>query len=667
MTHATIRTLAAASLVLAAAAAAAHADVGDVVVPRPAMVAARPGQFTLANPAVVCVDDPALRTTAAVLVDLLAHPMGVAPTVAVITGDAPAAGGVLLTRKGADPSLGDEGYRLSVTPTGVVIRARATAGLFYGIQSLRHMLPPQVESKATVTGVAWAVPCVEVTDRPRCPWRGLMLDASRHFFDKAEVEQLLDVMALHKLNVFHWHLTDDQGWRVEIKKYPKLTEDGAWRDGIGFHLDPKRSDHYRPSDGKYGGFYTQDDIRAVVAYAADRHILVVPEIEMPGHAVAALSVYPEFSCDKRPQQVGTTAGVMDGVYDAGDDRTFAFLDDVLTEVAALFPGPYIHVGGDEVPKGPWKKAADCQALMKRLGLKSEDQLQSYFMRRVERIVESKGKRMIGWDEILQGGLAPGALVMSWHGLGGAVAAAKAGHDVILSPTSNAYFDYGQTHAKGQPPTIGGYLPLSKVYGFNPAPASLSADQAAHVLGAQGNVWTEYMPNLKQVELMAFPRASAMAEVTWTPHERTDYADFLRRLAPLEARLDVMGVAHFAGDGPPPAPPVGEWHPAQMGTTLHPLTWDATTAITHPGKYRVTLQYTDGGCRLDVKWVALSTADGTELARDTHDGTTGGSDRDNAYLLTVPPDAAGTRYTLTAQVRSDGGTDSNGTVTVSADR
>ena len=659
----TTRTLGIASVFLAAAAAVpsvVRADAGDVI-PRPAKVTAGAGQFTLSDHAAVCVDDEALRDTARVLVDLLAKPMGAAPALTVVHGNAPA-GAVLLTRKGADPSLGDEGYALSVRPDGVTIRAGTTAGLFYGVQSLRQMLPPQVESKDKVTGVHWAVPCVEITDVPRCRWRGMMLDCARHFFDTGEVKQVLDVLALHKINTFHWHLTDDQGWRIEIKKYPKLTEQAAWRDGIGFGLDPKRSTHYRPSDGKYGGFYTQDQIRDVVAYAAARHITVVPEIEMPGHASAALSAYPEFATGGPVKKVNG-AGVFTGIYDPANDATFTFLDDVLTEVAGLFPGPYLHVGGDEVPKGPWHKAADCQALMKRLGLTTEDQLQSYFMKRVEKIVESKGKRMIGWDEILEGGLAPGALVMSWRGTGGAVAAAKAGHDVILSPTSNAYLDYGQTRAKGQPKTGGGYLPISRVYALNPAPPSLSAEQAGHVLGVQGNVWTEYIPNLKQVELMAFPRELAIAEVGWTPRDRTDFADFRRRLDADEKRLDAMGVNHFHEDATAGPAPVGEWHPKQMSTDWHTQSWDATAAVTKPGKYRVTMQYTEGGCRLDVRSVALVAADGTEVARDAHAGTTGGSDRDNAYLLAVPAVAPGAKYTLTAEVRSDGGTDSNGTVTV----
>jgi hexosaminidase len=488
----------------------------------------------------------------------------------------------------------------------------------------------------------------------------LMLDVARHFEDKEEVEHLLDLMALHKLNHFHWHLTDDQGWRIEIKKYPKLTEIGAWRDGIGFGLDPKRSMHYR-KDKKYGGFYTQDDIREVVAYASRLHITVIPEIEMPGHSQAALSAYPQFSCSKQAQGVGVKAGVMDAIYDPGVEGTFGFLDDVLSEVAGLFPAPYIHIGGDEVPKGPWKKTADAQALMKANGLKDENELQSYFVKRVEKIVESKNRKLIGWDEILEGGLAPGATVMSWRGIGGGIEAARAGHDVVMTPTSNCYFDYAQTRAPGQPPTGGGYLPLKTVYAFDPTPKKLNTEQAKHILGGQGNLWTEYMPNMKQVELMAFPRACAMAEDTWSASDRKDYRDFLRRLEGMEKRLDVLGVNYF--HEVPDVEPIGTWAPSQMSEKPVMLQWDASKIITRAGKYHAQMQYTGGACRLDISWVALQ-EDGVEIDRDTHDGTTGASDRRNGYELKVPTYKAGAAYTLVAQVRSDGGTDSNGAVTLS---
>jgi hexosaminidase len=507
---------------------------------------------------------------------------------------------------------------------------------------------------------------VEIKDSPRYAWRGIMLDVSRHFFDKTEVEHVLDLMAMHKLNRFHWHLTDDQGWRIEIKKFPKLTDIGAWRDGIGFNLDPRRSDHYR-IDGKYGGFYTRADIREVVAYAARLHIIVIPEIEMPGHSQAALAAYPEFSCTKNTEAVGVKAGVMDAIYDAGDDAVFAFLDDVLAEVSALFPGPYIHIGGDEVPKGPWKKSADCKAGIQSEGLKDEDELQSYFIKRVEKIVESKNRQLIGWDEILEGGLAPGATVMSWRGMGGGIKAAQAGHDVVMTPTSNCYFDHSQTRRKGEQPTIGGFLSLQQVYSFDPTPPALATDQARHVLGGQGNLWTEYVPNLRQAEYQLFPRACALAEATWSQKDRKDYPDFLRRLNLLEKRFDLLGLNYFRDSAPATRPstvPIGTWSPDQMTDQFLPLSWNAGRGVTKPGKYEVLMQYTEGACRLDIKWVALQ-ADGVEIARDTHDGTTGGSDKHNQYEITVPAFRVGAKLILIAQVRSDGGNDSNGIVTVTA--
>jgi hexosaminidase len=644
-------------------AAIARGAGGDII-PRPAEVKELPGQFTLTPQTVIGIDadSPDEKDTAQQLGDLLDKPLGV--ELAIKPGDS-AAGSIMLTKKDADTSLGDEGYLLSVHPDAIVIRAATTTGLFYGVESLRQLLPSEIEKREKIGGVTWTVPCVEIKDSPRYPWRGLMLDVARHFFDKSEVEHVLDLMALHKFNRFHWHLTDDQGWRIEIKKYPKLTEIGAWRDGIAFGLDPKRTTHYR-ADGKYGGFYTQDDIRDVVAYAAKLHITVIPEIEMPGHSQAALAAYPEFSCSKKATTVGTKAGVMDAVYDPGVEGTFTFLDGVLGEVAGLFPGPYIHVGTDEVPKDPWKHTPDAQELMKQKGLKNEDELQSYFVTRMVKIVESKNKKLIGWDEILEGGLAPGVTVMSWRGTQGGIKAAQAGHEVIMTPTSNCYFDYKQTKLKGGNPTGGGYLPLERVYSFEPTPTALTGDQARQVLGSQGNLWTEYVPNMKQAEYQFFPRACAMAEVTWSARDRRDYADFQRRLDIHSKRLDALGVNYFKESAPVTihGDPIGAWAPNQMSDKFSPLSWDAGKAVTRPGKYRVVMQYTGGTCRLDIAWVALQ-ADGVEIARDTHDGRTGGSDSDNSYVLDVPAFKDGAKITLMAQVRSDGGTDSNGTVTIVA--
>ena len=468
------------------------------------------------------------------------------------------------------------------TPNSVVVRAPHQTGLFYGVQTLLQLLPPEIFSSNVVANVSWEIPCLHIEDKPRFKWRGLMLDVSRHFFNKDEVERLLDEMALHKLNTFHWHLVDDQGWRIEIKKYPKLTEVGAWRANIGFGMEPRASAAYGP-DGRYGGFYTQDDIREVVKYAAARHITVVPEIEMPGHSSAALAAYPQFSCTGGPFEPPLIGGVFDGIYCPAKEQTFKFIEDVLSEVFELFPGKYIHIGGDEVPKETWKNSAECQALMKREGLKDEEELQSWFIRRIEKFINAHGRTLIGWSEILQGGLAQNATVMDW--IGGGEKAARSGHDAVMTPTSYCYFDhYQSTDQKNEPYAIGGYLPLKKVYSFEPVPKDLAAEFQHHILGPQANLWTEYIPNFRQVEYMMFPRACALAEVGWSPQSARDWSDFQRRLAVQEKRLAELGVNYRRSGGlkavgvktvEPPAPygPVPSarqlaWHEMEFYGFLH---------------------------------------------------------------------------------------------------
>jgi len=462
-------------------------------------------------------------------------------------------GAILLTTQNADTNLGPEGYELTVTTNSVVIRAPAQAGLFYGVQTLFQLLPPEIYSTNQVENVSWQIPCVEIKDWPRFQWRGFMLDVSRHFFNKSEVETLLDAMAMHKMNVFHWHLTDDHGWRIEIKKYPKLTEVGAWRKEAGFGFDPKLTTAYGP-DGRYGGFYTQEDIRDVVKFAAARHITIVPEIEMPGHSTAALSAYPQFSCTGGPFEPSTTAGIFNGIYDPAKEETFQFLADVIAEVAPLFPGKYFHIGGDEVPKDTWHNSADCQALMKREGLKNEEELQSYFVRRIEKIVEANGHSMIGWSEILQGGLPQNAAVMDW--IGGAKEAAIAGHDVVMTPTAYCYFDFCQSTNQAAEPKAadwGGPLPLNKIYAFEPMPTNVPTELQSFVLGAQGNLWTEQISNFKQAEYMTFPRACALAEVTWSAKDARNWDDFMRRLQVQVRRFDELNInyRHAAVETPEP--------------------------------------------------------------------------------------------------------------------
>jgi hexosaminidase len=495
------------------------------LVPQPAKVQREQGVFELNAEAGVVVDDgdAEARDAGQQFVERLKQGTGMDVRIKKQSGGR----AIALTRKDANPALGPEGYTLTVKPDGVVISAAQGAGLFYGMQTFLQLLPPDVFSTIKVVEArSLAVPAVRIEDEPRFSWRGLLMDSSRHFFTKQEVKNFLDVMAQQKLNTLHWHLTDCVGWRLEIRKYPKLTEVGAWRDGIEFGLDPKSSTAYGP-DGRYGGFYTQDDIREIVAYAQQRHITIVPEIEMPGHSGAVLRAYPQLACE-------TNANV----FCAGNDEAFAFLQDVLTEVMELFPSQFIHIGGDEVFKGFWAKCPKCQARKYAEGLKSEHELQSYFIRRMEQFINSKGRRMVGWSEIREGGIAANAVLTDW--IGGGAESAREGHDVVMTPQPFCYLDHYQA-TSGEPKAWGGCTPLSKVYSLEPVPAGLTADEAKHILGAQGNLWAEYIPNYRHLQYMTYPRACALAEVTWTEKSLKDWADFRQRLETHVQRLTAQGV------------------------------------------------------------------------------------------------------------------------------
>ena len=634
------------------------------LIPQPQHLTRLEGSFKLA-PEMPIYSDAAGAETARMLAGKLRQSTGWRFTVSDNSApDEKNSGGILLTTSGADAGLGDEGYELVATTNRVVIRARTPAGLFYGAVTLVQLLPPEICSQGAAPQgreIAWEIPCVKISDAPRFPWRGLMLDVSRHFFTKNEVKQMLNAMALHKLNTFHWHLVDDNGWRIEIKKYPKLTSVGAWRGGVGFGLETNSTTAYG-LDGRYGGFYTQDDIREVVVYAQRLHITIVPEIEMPGHSLAALAAYPELGSGPGPFEIPLKGGVNPGIFSPAKSEAFEFLQNVLLEVFELFPCKYIHIGGDEVPKGPWKNDAACQALMKRENLKNEEELQSWFTRRMEKFINAQGKTLLGWSEILQGGLAQNAAVMDW--IGGALEAASQGHDVVMSPTANCYFDYYQSRDHTtEPHAIGGFLPLQKVYSLEPVPAKLAPEFHKHILGAQGNVWTEYIANLKHVQYMAFPRLAALAEVTWSPKDARNYDDFLRRLKTDEQRLDQMGVNYrksALGDGAPPGVKIGDWKPVQIKRAPAPLEWNVTTNVTAAGKASVTFDYTRGDHGIDILWAALL-EDGQEISRDPHAGFTGGSPRQPVYVLDVPAPKAGARYTFRAQVVGSGGTDSQGNV------
>ena len=483
------------------------------IIPVPVSVKKAPGQFVLSQETTIQADSPSNK---AVLFfkDYLAG--NLAYNKAIVVKGNTAENVITLTSAGTD-NLPAEGYRLTITPQHITVAGKG-AGLFYGVQTLLQLMP--LDRAATAK-----LPAVQIEDYPRFGYRGAMLDVGRHFFSVEMVKKYIDLLAAYKLNNFHWHLTEDQGWRIEIKKYPKLTQVSSMRAQtlIGGYYDrtPQQFDNT-----PYGGFYTQDQIREVVKYASDRYINVVPEIEMPGHSLAVLAAYPELSCDpSKTYQVGEKWGVFREIY-CPSEKTFAFIEDVLTEVMALFPSKYIHIGGDEAPKDAWKNSAFCQQLIKKLKLKDEHGLQSYFIQRVEKFVNSKGRSIIGWDEILEGGLAPNATVMSWRGEAGGIAAAQQKHNVIMTPGSGGlYIDHGQGRKDQEPLSIGGNEPLSKIYSYNPTPAALTPEQQKYIEGVQANLWTEYIPTDAKVEYMLLPRLMALSEVAWSPLANKNFKDF----------------------------------------------------------------------------------------------------------------------------------------------
>lgn len=423
-------------------------------------------------------------------------------------------------------------YSFIASKNQIMINGSGKDELFWGIQTFLQMLPVEKKDKAKIR-------CVTICDSPRFSWRGMHLDCCRHFFTVDEVKRYLDHMAMYKMNVFHWHLTDDQGWRIEIKKYPKLAEISSIRKET---IIGKQSDTSKFDGTPYGGYYTQEQIKDVVAYARKLHITVVPEIEMPGHSLAALAAYPEFSCRGGPIETGTKWGVFDDVFCPGNEFTFVFLEDIIDEVCELFPGKYIHIGGDECPKTRWKECPGCQARIKAENLKDENELQSYFVTRIEKYINSKSRQIIGWDEILEGGLAPNAAVMSWRGTKGGTEAAKMKHYVVMTPGKPCYFDHYQYIDKSKEPlAIGGYNPLDSVYAYDPVPKELTPAESVYIMGAQGNVWTEYIPSFSQVEYMSMPRMAALSEVLWTKPENKNYNSFLKRLTIHSKLLDKMGV------------------------------------------------------------------------------------------------------------------------------
>lgn len=507
-------------------------DTNPDIIPAPKSIRLKPGHFTFSSETAILYETDTDRRIAELFRDFMNDNYSLDLVVAKAFVKAPKT--LIRFSSVGSGTANAEGYTIAVTPTQIDVAGKG-AGLFYGMQTLFQML----RKNDAVTQVA----CAEIEDEPRYKYRGLHLDVTRHMFPVSFLKKYIDIIAQYKLNTFHWHLTDDQGWRLEIKKYPKLTQVGGYRAQtlIG-HYHDRMPQHF--DNTPYGGFYTQEQVREVVAYAASKYVTVIPEIEMPGHSVAALTAYPELGCgrDPGPYKVEEKWGIFHDIFCAGKDNTFNFLQDVLTEVIELFPSQYIHIGGDEAPKTKWKTCQYCQKRIRDNKLKDEHELQSYFIQRIERFVNSKGRKIIGWNEILEGGLAPNATVMSWQGTKGGIEAAKMKHDAIMTPGDNMYFDHFQGNPVQEPLAIHGLSTLESVYRYNPTPADLAPEFQKHIIGVQANLWTEYIKTTQKVEYMLFPRLYALAEIAWTPPARKDFKDFSERRVPVHlAKLDRANV------------------------------------------------------------------------------------------------------------------------------
>ncbi len=503
-------------------------DKGINIIPLPMELVQNEGSFKLNNDVVICALGDEAKTIAEFFATKMRRSMGFDLPVSTDKTDAQ-------IKLSIDPNLNlkAEGYKLMTTQEGIQIVGQTAQGLFYGMQSFMQLLPAEVESQKLVDSVLWQVPSVEIKDEPAFAYRGMLIDVCRHFLTVEEMKCQIDVLSLFKINRLHWHLTEDQGWRIEIKKYPRLTEVGS-----------KRTE----GDGtEYGGFYTQEQIKEIVAYASERFITIIPEIEMPGHSMSAIKAYPELACNPKTQsgkdyELRNIWGVEDDVYCAGNDKFYNFISDVIDEVAPLFPGEYFHIGGDECPKIRWEKCPKCQQKIKEEGLKNEHELQSYVIRKAQDMLAKHGKKLIGWDEILEGGLAPSATVMSWRGEAGGIQSANMGHDVIMTPGDGGlYIDHYQGDPKVEPVAIFGYAPLEKTYSYFPVPKDIAEDKRHHILGAQVNLWGEYLYSADMYEYRAYPRVIALAELTWTAREKKNFEDFTRRLNNAYVRMDAFGI------------------------------------------------------------------------------------------------------------------------------
>jgi len=513
------------------------------IIPAPVSLVPMNGSFTFSKKSkiILSVINNETKLAADYLALLIKNPTGL--SIPVEEGSKSISRSVFMS---FDSSIvNNEGYVLKITPEIIDIKAKSAVGMFYAVQTIRQLLPVEVENGKIIKGLVLSVPACEIKDEPGFVYRGMHLDVGRHLFPVAYIKRYIDMMALHKMNTFHWHLTEDQGWRIEIKKYPRLTKIGGFRKETLVGSGNEKPQVF--DDKPYGGFYTQEEVKDIVAYAKSKFITIIPEIEMPGHSSAALAAYPEFSCTGGPIEVATKWGVFPDVYCAGKDATFNFLEDILSEVIDLFPGKYIHIGGDECPKDRWEKCQDCQNRIKKEGLKDEKELQSYFISRIEKFLISKNRKLIGWDEILEGGLAPEATVMSWRGIEGGIEAAKQKHDVVMSPYNDVYLYIYQCEPKGQPLAASGYLPLEKVYSFNPLPDKLNKEEQKYILGLEGCLWSEFVNSPELLEYMVYPRMFAIAETGWTPASGKDFKGFLSRLEIVKKRYDAIGINYFKGE------------------------------------------------------------------------------------------------------------------------
>ncbi|MET0945834.1 MAG: beta-N-acetylhexosaminidase, partial [Flavobacterium sp.] len=506
------------------------------IIPKPANLLIKEGKFQFTNKTQFVVKGKDQIEIATALIGKFETATGWKPQIATKT---PKSNFIQFR---VDKNLNREAYKLVVVPSHIIITAKENTGFIYALESIRQLLPEAIESKVVVSNVKWQIPSIVIKDEPRFQWRGLMLDLSRHFFDMSYIKKTIDRLAMLKMNVLHLHLVDDQGWRIEIKKYPKLTDVGAWRvDQENLAWNARLS--VNPDQkGTYGGFLTQKELKEIVKYAQLKNVEIIPEIEMPAHVSSAIAAYPELACFD--QRIGVPSGgvwPITDIYCAGKESTFEFLQNVLDEVITVFPSKYIHIGGDEATKTNWEKCPLCQKRMQDEGLKNVHELQSYFVKRMEKHIISKGKKLIGWDEILEGGLAPEATVMSWRGTKGGVEAAGQGHDVVMTPESHCYFDHFQGPQNEEPIAIGGYTPISKVYEFDPVVSTMSPAEVQHVLGGQANLWSEFIPTTQQSEYMVFPRVVALSEALWSPKEVRNYSDFINRLPSILKRYDYQGL------------------------------------------------------------------------------------------------------------------------------